>query len=318
MALTQSAAYQSTAANVTHTCTFGFTATAGQDLIALVSSNAVLTTPSGWTKITPAYDGSSPMDIAIYRKTATGSEASLAVTGSAANTMSIRILQFDSLGATGGSVVGTASVSSFDVQTTPVTLTANGYVLSMVSWSNTTASIGTAWAVPFGNILRQGATGGSEPIVMTTAFASGSSGTTVSPATSPGIDGIQVQAVSVQLATISAPTVPTVSAGSNQSSIEPGATVTLAASILDNGGSSITQHIWRQVSGPTATFSATNAASVTYQIVSSPNDVTAVFGYKAVNATGTSAEATVSHTILHNTEQMGSGTGAKGVIFHTA
>jgi hypothetical protein len=95
---------------------------------------------------------------------------------------------------------------------------------------------------------------------------------------------------------------PFASAGSDQTSIEPWSTVTMIGTDSDSDGA-VASRTWRQVSGTAVTLTGSgNTASYTAPAAIISADL--VFGYQVLDDLGaTSAENTVTHTILPATER---------------
>lgn len=96
--------------------------------------------------------------------------------------------------------------------------------------------------------------------------------------------------------------VPTSGAGTDQSNLEPWATVTLTGTDADSDGTVVTR-VWRQISGTTVTLTGTGTTR-TYTAPATLAGATLVFGYQVTDDLGgVSVEDTVSHTILAVTER---------------
>lgn len=158
----QSAAMASLGAQLTYTATFGSLPTSGNVLVAIVNSDATVSTPAGFTVRQTVVSGTG---FYVFEKISNGTELSIVTTPTSS--------------ARGGMIImELAGVTTFDVAPTPVQTAATGTSVSCASLT-TTAANDLVFAIGgFGGFVTvpTGITYNNSFTALTTSISLGSSG----------------------------------------------------------------------------------------------------------------------------------------------
>jgi hypothetical protein len=260
MGLLQKSTYSAVSETTTHTINLQSTATAGTTLIALVTSTALISTPSGWTKIQGNLNG---LDMGAFRKTSVGTETSVTFTISAARGLNAVIYEFNDLGSTVSAANGFSSTSSSDLQFNVYTAPQDVRLFAFIGLGPTDVAAGTSWTGGNLNSNKDAlhASTITDSQTQLSAYAEVASGASFRPVTYPGSVKPNVQGTVVAIAYTATPAV-IVSVGSDQV-IESNNAASLSASVSGGLGGSYT-YAWTISNGPTGVFSAATAASTTF------------------------------------------------------
>jgi hypothetical protein len=273
------------------------------------------TAPTGWTAIDSASAGSASHS--TYYKVAAGtvgttsSDASTAVTAtlSSGKAWAAEVSAFTGCNVSTpihAHAIRTETASSTSHATPSVTVSSGGCWLatSIAERAST-----TAFTVPTG-LTSRGATTNvgtvTSPITLDTASTSTSVATgTQTAGTWTGGAAATLNAATTTVALLPSGTTnvaPTAIAGTDQTGVEPYATVTLAGSGTDPDGT-IASYAWTQLSGPAVTLSSTTVAGPTFTAPASLTGDTLTFGLIVTDNSGAaSAQDSVAINTLPATE----------------
>lgn len=259
---------------------------------------ATLTAPSGWTLI--GTQESAVFTEAVYYKPIPSASAETATsytfsTSSTTGRVAIAIARVTGANlASPIQVAGSwATGAAGTVTMAAITATAAGLLVAAASrnFSDTTAGTVT-WGGSLATAVRAvgGTTAVSEIFLAQQTVALGSTGSRTA-VLSP-----QSATAGMMFVVRSANVAPTANAGTDQSLVTPGATITLnGTGSTDPEGDSLT-YAWTQVSGSAVTLSSSTAASPTFTAPSGP--VTLVFGLTVTDSwSAASSQDTVQVTV---------------------
>lgn len=257
MGLVQLQTYRASGDLSAHTITLNTPATAGNTLIAMVTSNAVITTPSGWTKITSSLNF---LDIGAYRITTVGGESSVTFTVSAARALAVTLYEFDDIAET-LTIGSVESVGASDIQFPATTATASSRLFALIGLTPADTGAALGWTGGSLNSNKQSihADATSETHSYFGSFTDMVAGNSLRPVATPG-SGSTIQGILFTVARTGVSAVYVVT-GSDQT-ITTSETATISASA--SGGTAALSYNWTQTDGPIGSFADATSSSTVF------------------------------------------------------